>query len=180
MTLQLPEIPRLDNAGCAALRDRLRAVGYNPSALVVSEQLVRNLVFNAAREPIVRWRLSLRDDPTAKLLRLFMYYDTLTEVEARDALETTAYTACVEAGVLAVSDAGVRACFQLTPFYDLWIFGDIEWTHENAAMGATVTTFHLAAWLPVAGQVHSRFCAHNVVPDLLARISILVRSNWHV
>jgi SAM-dependent methyltransferase len=166
----LAPLSRLPDDTCAALRARLQAMDFSPKRLGEAEDILPQIYFNSGRVPVVRWRLARRGDPAAQLLRLFSYGDTVTVAEARGALGDALYEALRGALVEEHAEA-VRARFQVTPFHDLWIVADERWVDEDAAMGATATTFRLSRWLPdeVTGTALDVGCGAGSLALLLAR-----------
>lgn len=166
----LTALLHLSDETLTSLRERFRAVDYGPKRLGAAEDILPQIYFNAARVPVVRWRLAQRGDAAAQFLRLFNYGDVITVAEARAAFGDALYEA-VRGALVDEVDGTVQGRFQVTPFHDLWIVADERWIDEDAVMGATATTHGLSRWFPtrVEGTALDVGCGAGSLALLLAK-----------
>jgi SAM-dependent methyltransferase len=142
----------LPDAACAALVARFREAGFSPKLVADAERFAPGVML-WPRLPALRWWLSQRPDPGARLARLFKYDDPVPVEDAHDALGADLAGALVEAGILALSDdeGDLVARFMITPIAgELWLLSDALSTGREAVMGPGGGTELLAGLVPRA------------------------------
>jgi methylase of polypeptide subunit release factors len=169
----------LTDEQCAALRARLREVGFTPKILAYAESVAAG-IFDPMRLPLVRDALLERGDHAGALAALLVYGGTVPRGAVVAALGAGLASALCEAGVLrslaaaadgavAVDDA-LGANFRLTPAYDLWILADEFAIEEETAMAPGGTTLNVLAWLParIEGRALDVGCGAGTLALVLA------------
>lgn len=205
-----PEVPRLsedrlapiagldalDDATCAALRARLREVGFTSEALDAAE-VIAPMMPAALRLPLVRVHLKRRPGAASTLLAAFVYRFDVPAADMREALGGALFDRALEAALIetrADGRADLRASsrWMLLPYGGHWYLSDPLESGEDAVMGPGMTTVLLHGWSEVfdAASVLDLGCgagslavaaagrgARAVAADLNARALAVARFN---
>lgn len=140
----LPDVSGFDRLGetWTALGDRLRALGVTVSAAAPFAR-VCDRVLDPLAMPLRRYHLRRRDDALTRAMRLFMFRDSLTRSEARDALGDIPLERLIEGGLIVADGGSVASPFLLNVLGDLYVLCD-DLTHgDEAVMGVSNTTSDL-------------------------------------
>jgi SAM-dependent methyltransferase len=146
----LDRLGALSDAACAGLIDRFRAAGFTDELVNEAARFAPGLLLGP-RLPLLRWWLSQRPEPGARLARLFTYEEPLPAAEAREALGAELADALVRAGILAPSADGAElaARFMITPTaLNLWLLSDSLEAGRDAVMGPGSGTEYIARLVP--------------------------------
>jgi len=154
MTAPLDALTAARGDELLALRDALAAAGYTEAAVAWLDSLApRHL--RAARVPLLRWALRSSPEAWAACARLFLCDDAVSEEAVAQALGEDAPPSLRSLGVVQDTPDGLRARFRITPFHELLVVSDPEWSlgpGPNAhAPCPDVRTAQLAAVIDVAG-----------------------------
>lgn len=164
----LGALSALTSAEGEALREHFKRVGFVFERLGAAEAILPNQL-DAVRLPIVQWRLRQEKSAGAALTRLFLYDDVLTEPEAREAFGDTFALAALR-GLIVAAEGGFVAPLRLSPYFGLWLLGDVLTGDPEVAMGPGATTHALSGLVPMegAGRVLDLGCGSGTLALLAA------------
>ena len=144
----LPEAARLRSLPSelwTALGRRFRAIGFTAAAAMPFARLA-TLAPDPRHASMAKWHLRRIHEPHARAMRMLMFWDPVTEGEARSVLgDELPLERLVEAGLLVREGERVVSAFVLQLLADLYVVSDDLRAGGEAVMGAAPSTKSLAA-----------------------------------
>jgi SAM-dependent methyltransferase len=141
--MPLPDISKMTSVAPAlwrALGKRLRAVGVT-LARVQEVTQVGVFMLDAARAPIRKWHLRRMHDPAALAMRMLMFDDAISRVEAETAFGEVSLDALVDAAFITrLEDGNYVSPFNLNLVGNIFVICDHLSHGSDAVMGAGQTT----------------------------------------
>src|SRR5580658_6412112 len=141
--MPLPDISKMTSVPPAlwrALGKRLRAVGVT-LARVQEVTQVGVFMLDAARAPIRKWHLRRMHDPAALAMRMLMFDDAISRVEAETAFGEVSLDALVDAAFITrLEDGNYVSPFNLNLVGNIFVICDHLSHGSDAVMGAGQTT----------------------------------------
>ena len=141
--MPLPDISKMTSVPPAvwrALGTRLRAIGVT-LARVQEVTQVGVFMLDAARAPIRKWHLRKMHDAAALAMRMLMFDDGLSRVDAESALGEVPLDTLVDAGfIIRLDDGNYVSPFNLNLVGNIFVICDHLSHGSDAVMGAGQTT----------------------------------------
>jgi SAM-dependent methyltransferase len=153
MIASIQGLSRLPDDVLRDWRERFEALGFDERLIGEAERIAPRQ-FDAVRLPLVQWALARRDEPGARLARLFVYDDAVSRERLEAILGAASTAALLDSGIVSADPAdpaALRSSFRITPFRGLWILADDPAAGEHAVMGPGATTAELADLMPREG-----------------------------